>query len=170
MQVVANGYPSQKIVTITNTWLSIPATKSFDVIALRPASNSMTVNINKNTISGYQKWDGQYVNYDKSSANTKVSSSFTGNGGLGISMNIVDGVTSSLENSMTVYFLSGADPFNIYGTYQHAQSDVSLSESQNYSFSSSGLGNVLNFASSVKSKYDAMQGVYLSYHFADELY
>lgn len=170
MQVVANGYASSKIVTLTNTWLSIPSTKSYDVIALRPGSNSMTVNVNSSTISGYQKYDGQLINYTSSSSNTKKSSSFTGNGGIGISMNIVDSVSSSLVNSMTVTFISGSSPFNIYGTYQHAQSDVSLSESQNYTFSATGLGGVLNFDTSIKPKYDAMQGVSLSYNFGDELY
>ncbi len=170
MQVIANGYASQKVVTLTNTWLSIPSTKSYDVIALRPGSNSMTVNVSTSTISGYQKWDGNYVNYDKNSDNTKISSSFTGKGGIGISMNIVDSVTSSLENSMTVVFISGADPFKISGTYQHAQSNVTLSESKNYTFSDKGYGNVLDFASSVKSKYDQMQGIELSYSFGEELF
>lgn len=169
MQVVS-GSASTKIVTITNTWLSLPQVRSFDVIALRPGTNSMTINVNSSMISGYQRWDGNTINYNSSSSNTKISSSFTGNGGIGISMNIVDAVSSSLECSMTVYFLCGASNFKIYGTYQHATSDVSLSQSQDYTFNQSGMGQVLKFASSVASKYDNMQGVYLSYNYADEIY
>ena len=169
MQVVSSS-ASTKIVTITNTWLSLPKVRSFDVIALRPEANSMTINVNSNTISGYQNWDGNVINYNGSSSNTKKSSSFTGNGGIGISMNIVDNVSSSLETSMTVYFLCGNSTFSIAGTYQHATSDVTLAQSQNYSFSSSGNGNVLSFASSVASKYDDMQGVKLTYNHGDELY
>ena len=169
MQVVS-GSDSTKIVTITNTWLSLPKVRSFDVIALRPETNSMTINVNSNTISGYQNWDGNVINYNGSSSNTKKSSSFTGNGGIGISMNIVDNVSSSLETSMTVIFLCGNSNFSIAGTYQHATSDVTLAQSQNYSFSSSGYGNVLSFASSVASKYDDMQGVKLTYNHGDELY
>ena len=169
MQVVSSS-ASTKIVTITNTWLSLPKVRSFDVIALRPEANSMTINVNSNTISGYQNWDGNVINYNGISSNTKKSSSFTGNGGIGISMNIVDNVSSSLETSMTVYFLCGNSTFSIAGTYQHATSDVTLAQSQNYSFSLSGYGNVLSFASSVASKYDDMQGVKLTYNHGDELY
>ena len=167
---VVSATATDRIVTITNTWLSIPSVKSYDVIAVRPGSNAMSVNLSANTISGYQKWDGNYVYYDTHSANTKKSSSFTGKGGVGISMNIVDGVTSSLENSMTVQFISGSSPFKIFGTYQHATSNLTLADSQNYSFSSLGLGEVLNFASSVKSKYDNMKGVKLEYIYAEEIY
>lgn len=161
MQVVSSS-TSTKIVTLTNTWLSLPKVRSFDVIALRPETNSMTINVSSSTISGYQKWDGNVISYNSSSSNTKISSSFTGHGGIGISMNIVDDVSSSLENSITVYFLCGNSTFSISGTYQHATSDVTLAQSQNYSFSSSGYGNVLSFASSVASKYDNMQGVSLT--------
>lgn len=169
MQVVS-GSASTKIVTLTNTWLSLPSVRSFDVIALRPETNSMTINVNSSSISGYQKWDGNIINYNSGSDNTKISSSFTGRGGIGISMNIVDDVSSTLENSMTVYFLCGASTFTIAGTYQHATSTVTLAQSKNYSFSSSGLGEVLDFASSVESKYDNMRGVKLTYNYADELY
>ena len=169
MQVVSSS-ASTKIVTLTNTWLSLPSVRSFDVIALRPETNSMTINVNSGLISGYQKWDGNVINYNSGSDNTKISSSFTGKGGIGISMNIVDDVSSTLENSMTVYFLCGASTFKIAGTYQHATSTVTLAQSQNYSFSSSGLGEVLDFASSVESKYDNMRGVKLTYNYADELY
>ncbi len=169
MQVVS-GSTSQKIVTITNTWLSLPNVRSFDVIAIRPETNSMSINVNSDLISGYQKWDGNVISYDINSSNLKKSSTFNGKGGIGISMNIVDDVSSSLVNSMTVNFLCSNKEFEVYGTYQHATTDVTLSQSQNYSFNSSGYGGVLNFASSVKSKYDNMNGVYLHYTYADEIY
>lgn len=66
---------------------------------------------------------------------------------------------TSLSNSMAITLLVGALPFTVYGTYQHATSDLTLSQSQNYTFSSSGLGGVLKFANSVSSKYDGMKGV-----------
>ena len=86
-------------------------------------------------------------------------------------MNIPDTTYKNLKNSMMVKFLSGASPFKVYGTYQHAKSSVSLSESQNYSFSSQGLGGVLKFnKDSIKNKYDGMNGVSLSYTFGEEIY
>ncbi len=158
---ISVGSISAKTVTLTNTWLSLPKTRSFDVIAIRPGSLSATINITNNMISGYQKWDGNMITYDKNSDNTKIINSMLsqGQGGIGISMNIVDATQYSLENSLTVVFLSGADPFKAYGSYQHAQSDVSLAESKNYSINKNGLGEVIDFASSVRSKYDKMGGV-----------
>lgn len=158
---IAVGSISVKTVTVTNTWLSIPSTKSYDVIAIRPGNLSGTININNGMISGYQKWDGNIINYNSSSENTKIVSSglSQGQGGVGISMNIVDSVNSSLQNSITVTFISGANPFTAYGSYQHAQSNVTLAQSKDYSINSSGLGGVINFSSSVRGRYDAMQGV-----------
>lgn len=170
LRVVTGNSISYKIATITNTWLSIPKVKKFDVIALRPGSNSMTINVVKGLITGYQKADNTMINYDVDSENTKISSSFTGHGGIGISMNILDAVQNSLENSMTVYFLTGSNPFELYGTYQHAAQSTTLKESQDYTFDSTGYGGVLKFSNSVKNKYDQMQGVYVSYESFEELY
>lgn len=170
LRVVTGNSISYKIATITNTWLSIPKVKKFDVIALRPGSNSMTINVVKGLITGYQKADNTTINYDGDSDNTKISSSFTGHGGIGISMNILDAVQSSLENSMTVYFLTGSNPFDLYGTYQHAAQSTTLAESQDYTFDASGYGGVLNFSNSVKNKYDQMQGVHVSYESMEEIY
>lgn len=171
LKVVTGNSISYKIATITNTWLSIPKVKKFDVIALRPGSKSMTITIVKGLITGYQKADNTMINYDGDSENTKISSSFTnGRGGIGISMNILDAVQNSLENSMTVYFLTGANPFELYGTYQHAAQSTTLAESQDYTFDASGYGGVLKFSNSVKGKYDQMQGVHVSYESFEELY
>lgn len=145
------GSPSVKTVVVKNTWLDIPTIKSYDVIAF---ANGTGPSITINSISGYQKWDGNIISYNSSSDNIK-----TANSGAGISMNIKDEVTTSLENSMTVTFVNNATTYTAYGTYQHATSNVTLSESKNYSFSLNGMGGVLDFASSVENKYDDMRGV-----------
>lgn len=138
--------------TVTNTWFSIPSVKSHDVVAMRPSANSVILS---NSVSGYQKYDGKYHNYTSSSSNTKLNS-----GGLGISMNIDDTVSSSLECSITALFTQySTTVFGVFGTYQHATSTVTLAQSQNYSFGD-GYGGVLVFNSSVASKYDRMGGVY----------
>lgn len=162
-KIVITGSTSSasiKTVTVTNTWLSIPSVKSYDVIAF---GNGTNLNMTFNSISGYQKWDGNTVSYNTSSQNTKKSVS----GGVGISMNIVDDVKNSLQNSLTVTFYNGSNPYTAYGTYQHATQDVTLAQSQDYSFSKTGLGKVLNFSSSVKNKYDGMQGVDITFSLGD---
>ncbi len=166
MQVVTGNSLSIKIVTITNTWMTLPKVRAYDVIALRPDSSWLILNNDKKMISGYQLADGTRHPYDGFGANTNLN-----NNGVGISMNLVNNATYELENSMTVYFVSGANPFKIYGSYQHATSETSQSESLNYDFNANGLGGVIDFKKdSIKNKYDKMQGVFLSYNSGDELF
>ena len=48
----------------------------------------------------------------------------------------------------------------VYGSYQHAGSSVTLSQSKNYSFSINGYGNVFLFnTTKAKDAYDGMDGV-----------
>lgn len=142
---------SVKTITITNTWLSIPSTKSYDVIGFR---NGTGTSLSISSVSGYQNYDGNVISYKNGGDNYKEPK-----GGCGISMNIVDSVSSSLSNGMTVTIWNNATTYTAYGTYQHAQSNVTLAQSKNYTISSSGLGGVLDFENSVKGYYDGMQGV-----------
>ena len=50
----------------------------------------------------------------------------------------------------------------IYSSYQHAKKSISLANSRKFSFSKYGYGNVYLFDESVRSYYDAMQGVSIS--------
>lgn len=142
---------SVKTITITNTWLSIPSTKSYDVIGFR---NGTGTSVSINSVSGYQNYDGNVISYKMGGDNYNSP-----RGGCGISMNIVDSVSSSLSNGMTVTIWNNSTTYTAYGTYQHAQSNVTLSQSKKYTISASGLGSVLNFDNSVKGYYDGMQGV-----------
>ncbi len=50
----------------------------------------------------------------------------------------------------------------ITASYQHVTSNISLANSQKYSFSKNGYGGVFLFQNSIKSYYDAMRGVTIS--------
>ena len=51
-----------------------------------------------------------------------------------------------------------------YVTYQHATSALTLANSKSYTFSSSGLGGVLYYSNStIRNKYDGMQGLSMNY-------
>ncbi len=153
-------------VTINNTWKTIPSVKSFDVIGLRPENVAPTTQVNGTTISAYQKWDGNIINYGVNSENTKYSTLNSGQGGVGISMNISDNVTSSLEMQLTAVFLTEDIVTGIHGTYQHATSDVTLNESKSYSFHNEGLGQVFYYSNpAIRSKYDNTTGLYVDYIF-----
>ncbi len=150
---------STKYVTLTNIWKTIPKVKSFDVLAIAPQVTSLSFNFSGHR-SGYQKWDGNIVNYDIDSENWKlVSSTLFGKKGLGLSQNLVNDTTTSLENSITVVFLCGTDPFTVKASYQHATSDVSLAQSKKYTFGDNGMGDLIEFDSSVASKYDNTKGL-----------
>ena len=73
-------------------------------------------------------------------------------------MNLVDGA-SYFETDISANVISTSQNAVAYGTYQHAVTDVSLSQSQSYTISHNGLGDVVNFASSVYNLYDGMAGV-----------
>lgn len=151
---------SSKTVTVTNRWLTLPKVRSYDVIAIRPETRSATIN-NNSLISGYQAEDGNMHNYYRDGANTKIDTSGLGTseGGVGISMNLVNGSTQYIECSITVVFLSGSSVFKARGAYQHANVDVTQAESKKYSIRSNGNGGVIKFDSSVSSKYTNWAGV-----------
>lgn len=160
LDVTYGASVSTKFVTLTNIWKTIPKTKSFDVLAIAPGAASASFNFSGHR-SGYQKWDGNTVNYDVNSDNWKlVNSNTVWKKGLGLSQNLVDNTTTSLENSITVVFLCGADLFPVRASYQHATSDVTLAQSQNYTLGTDGMGNLIKFASSIASKYDNTPGLY----------
>lgn len=171
MQVTCPKSTDVKNVTITNEWLSLPLVRSYDVIALMPKTKAGITTSRSETISGYQYWDGNIISYNYNDDNTKVVSSlFGGSGGVGISMNLVDAANTKIINSLTVMFNSGEEYFEIYGTYQHSVEDLTLKQSQSYSFSENGLGKVLYYKDyDIRNSYDNTKGLYLNYRSAEEV-
>lgn len=152
---------SMKSITLTNVWKSTPVNKSYDVLAIAPQTLAAT--IGSNYRSGYQKYDGTVMNYSSTSQNWKVVS---GTGifkkGIGLSQNLLDSATS-FENSMTVIFAVPSDSFLVKGTYQHAQGDVSLLNSQAYTFEPNNyysMGGFLYYSdSTIRNIYDHTGGL-----------
>lgn len=144
------------IITLRVNWLKSPTYKSCDVIAVR-GNGIRFYNYN---ILGKQNYikNGELgeVTYNSNSNNTKIFDN-----GIGISMNLVDGA-SDYELTLEVGYYKTGNTGTVYGSYQHAQRNVSLSQSQNYSLSSNGLGGVIDFSSSVRNYYDGMGGVSIS--------
>lgn len=144
---------------LINLWKTIPIVKSFDVIAFRWTSTAD--GIIQGISQGYQFYNNSHVYYSPDGTNTKSTSS-----GVGISMNIVDNTSTFLQNELYLYMsFTKRTAFNLFGTYQHATSGVSLANSQSYSFKSNGLGGVLYYSNStIRNRYDGMDGI--SYSFA----
>lgn len=149
------GSISVKTITVTCDWLAgqMPVTRSHDVIAIRP-NKSFTINTGSN-ISGYLKHNGSIVqSYSQGHSNIVNSSA-----GVGLSMPLPSGGTS-MSHGLTIIVISGADPFDAYGSFQHAQSAVTLAQSKVYNLAVDGRTNIISFTNSTTAaKYDNMQSV-----------
>ena len=145
----SNNYLS---IFVSNIWLTEPKVKSADIIAVRFNGSASLYNF-----WGEQHYTNssgkQLVSYNNTVTNSQVFSN-----GLGISMNLVDAGSNFKCYLAWNGYSSGT--LNIYASYQHATSNVTVADSKKYTLSSSGLGNVIKFnSSSISNKYDGMQGV-----------
>lgn len=147
---------TNNLITLKVNWLKSPTYTSYDVIAVR----GYGVSFYNDTLVGMQTYNKngqvQNINYNINSNNTKV---FTN--GVGISMNLVDGA-SDFELLLEVGYVKTSNSATVYGSYQHAQKNVTLNQSKNYTISPNGLGEVIDFSSSVRNYYDGMGGVNIS--------
>ena len=140
-------------IILTVDWKKNPAIRSYDVIALR----GVGITFDYDSINGIQDY---YLNNSKSSIyynnlseNVKLFSN-----GFGVSMNLVNGA-SNYSLSLSINYFKDVNNGTVYGTYQHSQRDISLSQSQRYTISANGYGGVLDFDSSVEDYFDGMGGV-----------
>lgn len=140
-------------VMVYTQWLVTPATKSYDVTAMRIDGGYVVEGTQDGTQLYWKNGAYDYVDYSYNGTNIRKADN-----GFGISMNLVDGA-SYFETDISANVISTSQNAVAYGTYQHAVTDVSLSQSQSYTISHNGLGDVLNFASSVYNYYDRMAGV-----------
>jgi hypothetical protein len=146
--ISAYSYNGYEWIDVQCHWYTTPIVKSFDIIATRWTGNYIV-----NDATGAQEyWDNSSINYSYLGSNMVKY-----NNGVGISMNLVDsGATYKLYLNV-----KGTGTFgHAYGTYQHATSNISLSTSKSYTFSSTGLGGVLNH--NYSSYFDNMQGVMIT--------
>lgn len=136
---------------IQNEWKTNPSVRSYDVIAVRWTGLTMTEmdSYQYTYINGLQ----EETNYTSSSNNVKINSN-----GVGVSMNLYNnGELFVMDLDVRGTRTSSMD---VFGTYQHATSSVTLAQSKSYTFDASGLGNVLYYSNStIRNKYDGMQGV-----------
>lgn len=142
--------------TINAIWKSAPAIRSYDVIgtrfwnvALLKGSQTGTQVYKKTGDSNYS-----YVDYAPTSSHISIQDQ-----GFGISMNLVNDDIKYLELILDAETLLYSSYGQIWGSYQHAASNVTFAQSQNYTISAAGYGGVINFAQELSLKYDGMKGV-----------
>lgn len=169
MEVHNTGTLNYLRFSVKNEWKTLPAVRSYDIIAMRPGATSASVLISEQDFEAYQVYDGTKVNYSVSGNHVRRESGATnGKGGIGVSMNLSNTATGSITNFMEAY-LYCADPlYSVFGTYQHATEDVTLEQSKKYSFGALGMGSVLVFNNdTIKSKYDNTEGLHVTWDWND---
>lgn len=147
-----SGTKNNCLMSLKVHYFNMPQYRSYDVIAMRWTGFKMI------SFNGVQigKIGGQEntVLYDSSSSNVKTDTN-----GIGISMNLYDDATT-LDLSLNVNGKITETSMDVYGTYQHAQGNLTLADSKSYSFSSNGLGEVLYYSNTnIRNMYDNMSGV-----------
>lgn len=143
-------------VSLDNTWKIMPSVRSYDVSAVR-FGNLTAIRGTEHGKQIYKK-NGvyDYISYGASGTNINVQDN-----GFGISMNILDGSdVTEIETTISASLELDGIPAVVYGSYQHAIKDVSLSQSKNYTLGAGGLGSTIKFAGNIGDNYDKMLGVY----------
>lgn len=131
-------------VTFTNNWKCIPKVKSYDVSGIRLSNTNFTTT---NEI-GYFKSDG---------VTTSASGSRGASNGVGFAFK----VPSSGDIGYSAVVADVAKTGTVYGSYQHGVKNMNLNRALEFTFSSVGLGGVLNFGS-YDNYFDQMGGVYIT--------
>ena len=155
IQITAlNGGVNTYLMDLTTVWLISPAIKSYDVIAMRTDDATVVEGTQRGT-QGYVYKNGNigYVEYSNNGTNMKKASN-----GFGISMNLVD-AADTYECYIIATVRATTEWAEVYGSYQHAATNVTFAQSQAYTISHNGYGKVINFATAVQNHYDGMQGV-----------
>lgn len=142
-------------VMLYTQWLVTPATKSFDVTAMRFEDATVVEGTQEGTQTYWASGEYNFINYSPNGTNIRKQSN-----GFGISMNLVNDA-SYFETDISADIKASNSNATVYGTYQHAVTNVTLEQSHSYNISHNGFGSVLNFATGVQNYYDRMQGVYV---------
>ena len=143
-------------VMVYTQWLVTPATKSFDVTAMRFEDATIVEGSQDGTQTYWADGEYNYITYSPNGTNIRKQSN-----GFGISMNLVNDA-SYFETDISAEIRATGEDATVYGTYQHAVTNVTLEQSHSYNISHNGFGSVLNFATGVQNYYDGMQGVYVT--------
>ena len=157
IQIIDN-YISNNLhyIMVYTQWLVTPATKSFDVTAMRFEDATIVEGSQDGTQTYWANGEYDFITYSPNGTNIRKQSN-----GFGISMNLVNDA-SYFETDISADIKASNSNATVYGTYQHAVTNVTLEQSHSYNISHNGFGSVLNFATGVRGYYDGMQGVYVT--------
>lgn len=142
---IAKSCSTSCIVTTYLKWLVNPTVRSYDVIGVRFHNTGLS---NNTVITKLTSSYGTSYSY-----NTQYLTN-----GVGTSVLLPTGATN-IEVEQKVYTTLGG---TVFGSYQHAISNITLQDSYNYVISVGGYGSVFLFTNGMDNYYDAMNGVDIS--------
>ncbi len=131
---------SQCYISLSATWNADPTIKSYDLIGAR-LKNVSLVRVGKAYVLG--------TDYTQSYSTPDIKDN-----GFGYSVKL-DNV-NNLKVNVSFYTTTGG---TIYGAYEHARKNISLSTSKMYTLDQSGQGKVFKFYGSASSVYDEANGL-----------
>lgn len=152
------GGSTWNYVTLTADWLGIPSTRSYDVIGLY----GIGLSVRNGSQEGEQIYitNGTYKVIDYAWNGARITKY---DNGFGFAMNIVnDNITLLQLTAECDVKQTGNNP-SLFGSYQHATSNVSLENALNFELGYSGLGGVFIFPYSTAQKYDGLTGAMIQY-------
>lgn len=130
------------VVATTVTWITNPNIRSYDLIgAYLENVNRLDVPSTIVVVDNSTRQNFDTVKYD--------------NNGFGVSV-LLPITTGNIKVSQTFKTSKGG---TVYASYQHANKSISLINSNAYTISKNGFGNVFNFIGNVANIYDKMNGV-----------
>lgn len=135
---------SNCMITTTVVWKKSPAVRSYDVMGHRITNTSFTSTAALLTLDTNKDL---YTYDDKKGASN----------GIGCAVKLPSDETINYIAMSTTVQPQG----RVYGSYQHAIKNITLSTAMNFSFSDNGYGNVFLYPSSYDLTFDQMAGVYL---------
>ena len=127
------------------TWLKQPTIRSYDVMGVR-----YTGSVN---IYGIVATTAEF-----GTSTIQCGSYIFKNNGFGCSIKLSETATHIYITQ--VFTATGTG--RIYGSYQHATTNITKAISQQYNINNYGLGNVFNFYGAAASSFDEMNGVYIN--------
>jgi len=142
---ISKGTGDFPIITINVIWKGSPKVRSYDLIGAMLAGTS-SLGSPATTL----RYTGGGIT---PSALKEVSNGF------GASIKLPSSGTGIIVSQTFSVYKGG----RVYASYQHAKKSLTLNNSQSFTINASGLGGVFFFNnSSIRDKYDAMEGVYVS--------
>lgn len=142
LKISKTSISNESNITILASWNNNPSVKSYDVIGARLVNTSLL-----NT---------PVTKVINSSGSKSYSVNVNSNNGFGTSV-LLSG--NNIKVTQTFRVKNGG---TVYGSYQHAMSNISLANSKKYTISSSGYGSVFAFTGTATNVYDQMSGVSIS--------